>query len=75
MLTPPPPRRIYIDTRLHTLLDMRFNEPFFARGEFPDVIQNGSTTQALQNPWANGTDATPFDQGACPPFFFAPPSP
>jgi len=54
--------RIYIDTRLHTLLDMRFNEPFFKRGDFPEVIQNGSTQQALQDPWINGTNATPFDQ-------------
>lgn len=55
--------RIYVDTRLHTLLDMRFNKPFFQRGEFPPVVFNGSDLVALQNPWINGTDATPFDQG------------
>ncbi|CAA7271076.1 unnamed protein product [Cyclocybe aegerita] len=54
--------RIYVNTRLHTLLDMRFNKPFFQRGEFPDVIFNGSSLVALQNPWINGTNATPFDQ-------------
>ena len=26
-------RRIYVDTRLHTLLDFRFNQPFFQRGD------------------------------------------
>jgi len=54
--------RIYVDTRLHTLLDMRFNKPFFDRGEFPSVVYNGSSLSALQNPWINGTNATPFDQ-------------
>ncbi|KAF5378367.1 hypothetical protein D9615_008740 [Tricholomella constricta] len=54
--------RIYVDTRLHTLLDMRFNKPFFQRGEFPQVVFNGSSLVALQNPWINGTNATPFDQ-------------
>ncbi|KAG5644402.1 hypothetical protein DXG03_008569 [Asterophora parasitica] len=54
--------RIYVDTRLHTLLDLRFNKPFFQRGEFPQVVFNGSDLVALQNPWINGTNATPFDQ-------------
>ena len=56
-------RRIYVDSRLHTLLDMRFNLPFFQRGNFPDVIYNGSSRTPLRNPWINGTNATPFDQG------------
>ncbi|KAJ2915247.1 hypothetical protein MD484_g5163, partial [Candolleomyces efflorescens] len=54
--------RIYVDSRLHTLLDLRFNQPFFDRGDFPDVINNGSGLAQLTNPWANGTNATPFDQ-------------
>ncbi|KAJ6492438.1 glycoside hydrolase family 16 protein [Mycena vitilis] len=55
--------RISVDTRLHTLLDMRFNEPFWKRGEFPETVvgQNGQL-EALQDPWVNGTNATPFDQ-------------
>jgi hypothetical protein len=56
-------RRIYVDNRLHTLLDISFNEPFFNRGEFPQVIFDGPNPVALQNPWINGTNATPFDQG------------
>ncbi|KAG5722255.1 Beta-1,3-glucan-binding protein [Termitomyces sp. T112] len=54
--------RISVDTRLHTLLDMPFKEPFFKLGDFPQVIFNGSSLVALQNPWINGTNATPFDQ-------------
>ncbi|KAF8876123.1 ectomycorrhiza-upregulated GH16 glucan endo-1,3-beta-glucosidase precursor [Gymnopilus junonius] len=54
--------RISVDTRLHTLLDMKFNIPFFKRGDFPEVINNGSSLVALENPWINGTNATPFDQ-------------
>lgn len=41
---------------------MRFDRPFFERGDFPEVIFNGSSLVALQNPWINGTNATPFDQ-------------
>lgn len=54
--------RIYVDTRLHTLLDLSFNQPFFQRGDFPQTIFNGSGLAPLVNPWINGTDATPFDQ-------------
>ncbi|KJA17901.1 glycoside hydrolase family 16 protein [Hypholoma sublateritium FD-334 SS-4] len=54
--------RIYVDTRLHTLLDLQFNEPFFKRGQFPQTTFNGSTPVAVQDPWINGTNATPFDQ-------------
>jgi len=68
-ITRRPPRhsplssRISVDTRLHTLLDLRFNKPFFQRGDFPNVVFNGSTLAPLKNPWENGTFATPFDQG------------
>ncbi|KAF9532826.1 concanavalin A-like lectin/glucanase domain-containing protein [Crepidotus variabilis] len=54
--------RIYVDTRLHTLLDFRFNKPFFNRGDFPDVVFNGSSLVPLANPWINGTNSSPFDQ-------------
>jgi beta-glucanase (GH16 family) len=54
--------RVFVDTRLHTLLDMPFKMPFFQRGGFPSVISNGTGLQPLQNPWINGTNATPFDQ-------------
>lgn len=54
--------RIYVDTRLHYMLELSFNEPFFTRGDFPSVVQNGTEPIVLQNPWINGTNATPFDQ-------------
>ncbi|KAF8589550.1 glycoside hydrolase family 16 protein [Ramaria rubella] len=54
--------RIYVDTRLHLMLYLPFNEPFFTRGHFPDVVQNGSQTVALQNPWAGHGNTAPFDQ-------------
>jgi len=54
--------RIYVDTRLHTLLDFRFNQPFFKRGDFPQIIFNGSGLAPLPNPWINGSYSTPFDQ-------------
>jgi len=56
-------KHIYVDNRLHTLLDIKFNEPFFEHGQFPEVIYDGPNPVALQNPWINGTNATPFDQG------------
>ncbi|KAG2148914.1 glycoside hydrolase family 16 protein [Suillus clintonianus] len=54
--------RIYVDTRLHYMLELSFNEPFFTRGDFPSVVENGTQPIVLQNPWVNGTNATPFDQ-------------
>ncbi|PPQ88363.1 hypothetical protein CVT25_002109 [Psilocybe cyanescens] len=54
--------RISVDTRLHHLLDLRMNQPFFKRGDFPAVVQNGSEAVILENPWKNGSNAAPFDQ-------------
>jgi len=45
--------RIYVDTRLHTLLDFRFNQPFFKRGDFPQIVFNGSGLAPLPDPWIN----------------------
>lgn len=38
------------------------NRSFWDRGEFPQVINNGSDFIALRNPWTNGTLAAPFDK-------------
>ncbi|KAJ7280567.1 hypothetical protein C8J57DRAFT_1711658 [Mycena rebaudengoi] len=43
--------RAYVDSRLH-----------YERGGFPNVVQNGSESIILENPWVNGTKAAPFDQ-------------
>ena len=54
--------RIYVDSRLHHLLDLRFNIPFFDRGDFPQTVANGSQWIVTPNPWKDGTNAAPFDQ-------------
>ncbi|KAJ8517883.1 hypothetical protein ONZ45_g4983 [Pleurotus djamor] len=54
--------RLSVDSRLHHMLDLVINVPFFERGDFPPVVQNGSSTIVLKNPWVNGTKAAPFDQ-------------
>ncbi|KAJ3758154.1 GH16 beta-1,3-glucan recognition protein [Lentinula raphanica] len=54
--------RIYVDSRLHHMLELNINEAFWDRGDFPAIVQNGSEVVALQNPWINGTKAAPFDQ-------------
>lgn len=67
------PSRMYVDTRLHAMWSMKFNEPFWNRGDFPAVVQNGTEMVILDNPWINGTAATPFDQcedAFIPPYFW-----
>ncbi|TFK51373.1 putative member of glycoside hydrolase family GH16 [Heliocybe sulcata] len=53
--------RIYVDSRLHGMLQVSFNVPFFDRGDFPPVVTNGSQQVVLENPWASGSKSTPFD--------------
>ena len=55
-------RYMYVDSRLHQSVDLRFNQPFFDRGDFPQVITNGTEQIALQNPWKGRSNAAPFDQ-------------
>ena len=55
-------RRVYVDTRIKRTLDVRFNTPFFARGDFPDTIINNSQIVPLENPWAGRGNSAPFDQ-------------
>ncbi|KAH9938816.1 concanavalin A-like lectin/glucanase [Epithele typhae] len=55
--------RIYVDSRLTYMLNLKFNEPFFQRGGFPTVVQNGTDFIQTPNPWSNGTkNVAPFDQ-------------
>ncbi|KAH8835948.1 ectomycorrhiza-upregulated GH16 glucan endo-1,3-beta-glucosidase precursor [Flagelloscypha sp. PMI_526] len=54
--------RIYVDTRVHTLLDIRFNKPFFERGDYPKVTVEDGKLVPIENPWVNGSWAAPFDQ-------------
>lgn len=47
------------------MLIIRFDEPFFTRGQFPPTIQNNSQIVALPNPWVDRPNSAPFDQRAC----------
>ena len=59
--------RIYVDNRLRRMLDLNFNIPFWSRGKFPGVVQNGGEAFVISDPWANSTNAAPFDQRSlCP---------
>lgn len=50
----------YIDTRLLQVLYSNFNQPLWARGNFPLSDSNGTR---LIDPWSQtGRDQTPFDQ-------------
>jgi hypothetical protein len=53
---------MYIDSRLHLAIDLRFDKPFFDRGDFPQVITNGTEQIVLQNPWKYRPNSAPFDQ-------------
>ncbi|KAF8521629.1 glycoside hydrolase family 16 protein [Hysterangium stoloniferum] len=54
--------RVYVDSRLKKSLDIRFNTPFFARGDFPPSFRNNTVTIPLENPWAGRGYSAPFDQ-------------
>ncbi|KAH6905306.1 concanavalin A-like lectin/glucanase domain-containing protein [Coprinopsis sp. MPI-PUGE-AT-0042] len=54
--------RIYVDSRLHHMLDLRIKKSFWELGKFPPFTQIGADTIMLNNLWANGTKAAPFDQ-------------
>jgi hypothetical protein len=56
------PSRIYVDTRLHHMLDFRIKQSFWNLGDFPRVVQDGLEAVILGDPWANATDPAPFDQ-------------
>lgn len=48
------------------MLDLKFNIPFFERGDFPASVTNASSEIILQNPWANSGNSAPFDQCELP---------
>ncbi|KAJ7266757.1 concanavalin A-like lectin/glucanase domain-containing protein [Mycena rebaudengoi] len=54
--------RMYVDSRLHYMMELKFKKPFWELGNFPNVVQNGTESILLENPWVNGTKAAPFDQ-------------
>ncbi|KAJ6589374.1 concanavalin A-like lectin/glucanase domain-containing protein [Mycena capillaripes] len=54
--------RMYVDSRLTHMFEMRMKKSFWEFGDFPTVVQNGTESVVLENPWVNGTKAAPFDQ-------------
>ncbi|KAJ7898680.1 concanavalin A-like lectin/glucanase domain-containing protein [Mycena olivaceomarginata] len=54
--------RMYVDSRLQYMFETKIKQSFWERGDFPTVVQNGSQSVVLDNPWVNGTKAAPFDQ-------------
>lgn len=55
--------RTYVDTPLHKMFEVKFDKPFFERGDFPLIAQNGSEPIAIDNPWAtSGANSAPFDK-------------
>jgi len=54
--------RIYVDNRLHHMLTVKINKPFWDTGKFPKIADIGGETVMTTNIWANGTAAAPFDQ-------------
>ena len=65
-------RRIYVDTRLHHMFTLKFDETFWQRGHFPEAVQNGTDFIPLKNPWINGTTSAPFDRRKFDPRLFIP---
>ena len=54
--------RVYVDNRLQHMLSLRFDLPFFQRGEFPTSVSNASQEIIVPNPWAGRANSAPFDQ-------------
>ncbi|KAJ6551522.1 concanavalin A-like lectin/glucanase domain-containing protein [Mycena capillaripes] len=55
--------RFYVDTRVHTVLDMTLKNSkssFWNRAGFPATVQNGSAEVVLKNPYTNIN--SPFDK-------------
>ncbi|EJD37768.1 concanavalin A-like lectin/glucanase [Auricularia subglabra TFB-10046 SS5] len=56
----------YIDSRGARIFNHRFHasKPFFARGNFPSTVFNGTHEVRLENPWAGSPSpgVAPFDQ-------------
>jgi hypothetical protein len=44
------------------MLNLKFNEPFFERGQFPPTVFNGTSQIVVPNPWGLDSNSRPFDQ-------------
>ncbi|KAI0051591.1 glycoside hydrolase family 16 protein [Auriscalpium vulgare] len=62
--------KIYVDSRLTSMVDMKINNKqagnggfFFNKGKFPTTSTNGTATEiVVPNPWKDGGQSAPFDQ-------------
>jgi hypothetical protein len=57
--------RIYVDSRLQHMVNLRFDVPFFERGNFPTSVSNASQQIVVPNPWSGRGNSAPFDQRTC----------
>lgn len=58
---------MYIDNKVQTALTVKFDQKFWARGDYPTFYtdQNGDIAK-LENPWyGSPNNAAPFDQREC----------
>lgn len=51
-----------MDSRLQYMLQLKFDIPFFERGDFPVSVSNESQQIILPDPWAGAGNSAPFDQ-------------
>lgn len=59
--------RFYVDSRLQATVNMKMTgkggKSFFDRGNYPKTANNNSATDVVvENIWAAGSNAAPFDQ-------------
>jgi hypothetical protein len=47
------------------MLSLRFDIPFFQRGDFPTSVSNASQEIVVPNPWTGRGNSAPFDQRMC----------
>lgn len=48
---------------MHEMFNIKFDKPFFERGQYEATALNGTEEIAITNPWAaSGTNSAPFDQ-------------
>ncbi|KAH9979495.1 glycoside hydrolase family 16 protein [Lactifluus volemus] len=52
--------RVYVDNRLQHMLNLRFNVPFFQRGDFPSSVSNASQEIIVPNPWSGRGNRHPL---------------
>jgi hypothetical protein len=46
-----------------SVIDLRFDESFWTRGEYPSFYENNTVPEKVDNPWyKSGANSAPFDQ-------------